>query len=152
MEYAQLKGTADGMDLRVITEIAEYYEKELGYQIPPRTPFVGADFNITRAGVHADGLMKNEEVYNIFDTEKLLGRAPKVMISNTSGDSGIAAWVNRHLGLTGEAALTKKDPVVVKLKDWVDAQYDEGRVTHITDHELTEQLAVIMKQELEALR
>jgi len=152
MEYAQLKGTPDGMDLRVITEIADYYEKEIGYHIPPRTPFVGEDFNITRAGIHADGLLKNEEVYNIFDTEKLLGRAPKVMVSNTSGDSGIAAWVNKHLGLSGEAALTKKDYVVIKLREWVDSQYDEGRVTHITDRELTEQLARIMKEEMDALR
>ena len=40
-EYAQLRGTLDGMDTTVITELAEYYEKEIGYQIPPRTPFVG---------------------------------------------------------------------------------------------------------------
>ena len=26
-EYAQLRGTLDGMDTRVITELAEYYEK-----------------------------------------------------------------------------------------------------------------------------
>ena len=69
-EYAQLKGTLDGMDTTVITEMAEYYEKEIGYQIPSRTPFVGKNFNVTRAGIHADGLLKNEEIYNIFDTEK----------------------------------------------------------------------------------
>ena len=48
-EYAQLKGTLDGMDTTVITELAEYYEKEIGYEIPPRTPFVGSSFNVTRA-------------------------------------------------------------------------------------------------------
>ena len=40
-EYAQLKGTLDGMDTTVITELAEYFEKELGYVQPSRTPFVG---------------------------------------------------------------------------------------------------------------
>ena len=35
-EYAQLKGTLNGMDTTVITELAEYYEKEIGYQIPPQ--------------------------------------------------------------------------------------------------------------------
>lgn len=40
-EYAQLKGTLDGMDTTVITELAEYYEKEIGYAVPSRTPFVG---------------------------------------------------------------------------------------------------------------
>ena len=29
-EYAQLKGTLNGMDTRVITELAEYYQKEIG--------------------------------------------------------------------------------------------------------------------------
>ena len=140
MEYAQLRGSFDGMDPTVITEIAEYYEKELGYPIPPRTPFVGADFNVTRAGVHADGLLKNEEVYNIFDTGTLLNRPPKVMISNTSGLSGVAHWINQHLHLTEEQALDKKDPIVQQLKAWVDQQYENGRVTAITDKELEEEL------------
>ena len=146
MEYAQLKGTLDGLDPTVITEIAEYYEKEIGYKIPPRTPFVGADFNVTRAGVHADGLLKNEEVYNIFDTGKLLNRPPKVMISNTSGASGIAIWINTHLKLTGEAAIDKKDPLVTELKAWVDKQYAEGRVTAITDDELKAQLTIVAEK------
>ncbi|MBQ4187237.1 MAG: 2-isopropylmalate synthase [Firmicutes bacterium] len=140
MEYAQLRGTLDGMDPTVITEIAEYYEKELGYHVPPRTPFVGEDFNVTRAGVHADGLLKNEEVYNIFDTGLLLNRPPKVMISNTSGVSGIAVWVNQHLKLMGASAIDKHDPLVLALKEWVDQQYEEGRVTAITDQELTDQM------------
>ena len=42
--------------------------------------------------------------------------------------------------------------MVIKLREWVDSQYDEGRVTHITDRELTEQLARIMKEEMDALR
>ena len=41
MEYASLRGTMDGMDFTAITEIAEYFENEIGYAIPPRTPFVG---------------------------------------------------------------------------------------------------------------
>lgn len=149
MQYAQLKGTFNGMDPSVITEIAEYFEKEIGYEIPPRTPFVGKDFNVTRAGVHADGLLKNEEVYNIFDTGKILGRPPKVMISNTSGVSGIAVWINQHLSLSGEGAIEKTDPMVLALKTWVDQQYDAGRVTAITDGELEEQMQRIMEQELD---
>ena len=93
-EYAQLRGTLNGMDTRVITELAEYYEKEIGYHIPPRTPFVGKNFNVTRAGIHADGLLKNEEIYNIFDTEKFLNRPVLCAVSNTSGLAGIAHWIN----------------------------------------------------------
>jgi isopropylmalate/homocitrate/citramalate synthase len=137
MEYAQLRGTLDGMDTRVITEIAEYFEKEIGYDIPPMTPFVGENFNVTRAGVHADGILKNEEIYNIFNTELLLNRPIKVAVSKTSGLAGVAHWVNSNLRLTGDAAFDKKHPVIADIKAWVDAQYEDGRVTVISDSELT---------------
>ena len=107
-EYAQLKGDLNGMNTRVITELAEYYEKEIGYQIPPRTPFVGKNFNVTRAGIHADGLLKNEEIYNIFDTEKFLNRPVLCAISNTSGLAGIAHWLNTYYKLKGDKQVQKE--------------------------------------------
>ncbi len=136
IEYAQLRGTTDGMDTTVITEIAEYYEKELGYEIPPRTPFVGRNFNVTQAGIHADGLMKDEEIYNIFNTEKLLNRPVGVAINQTSGTAGIAHWINSHFRLTGDRKVSKRDEKVLRLKEWVDEQYRNGRVTCISDQEL----------------
>lgn len=136
IEYAQLRGTLDGMDPTVITEIAEYYRDVLHYDIPPQTPFVGSDFNVTRAGVHADGLQKNEEIYNIFDTGAILNRPPMVAISNTSGVSGIAHWINSHYGLKGERALDKSHPLVLAVKAWVDEEYAGGRVTVISNGEL----------------
>lgn len=136
IQYAQLRGTLDGMDPSVITEIAEYYQKELHYNIPPQTPFVGSDFNVTRAGVHADGLQKNEEIYNIFDTGSILNRPPTVAISNTSGVSGIVHWINSHYGLKDEHALDKTHPLVLAVKSWVDDEYAGGRVTVISMGEL----------------
>jgi len=141
-EYAQLKGTLDGMDTTVITELAEYFEKEIGYEIPPRTPFVGKNFNVTRAGIHADGLLKNEEIYNIFDTEKFLNRPALVAVSNTSGLAGIAHWINTYFKLKDDKRVDKNSSLVKNVKAWVDKEYDEGRVTAITDDEL---LAVINK-------
>jgi len=135
-EYAQLRGGFDGMDPHVITELAGYYEKEIGYQIPPMTPFVGKNFNVTRAGIHADGLLKNEEIYNIFDTTKILNRPWRIVISNTSGSAGIAHWMNSFYNKTGSDAFDKKDPAVLKILDWVNAQYEDGRITMITDEEL----------------
>lgn len=135
-EYAQLRGTLDGMDTTVITELAEYYEKEIGYHIPERTPFVGKNFNVTRAGIHADGLLKNEEIYNIFDTDKLLNRPVLVAVSNTSGLAGIAHWMNTYYRLKGDKAVDKKSPLVAEVKKWVDKEYETGRVTAITDSEL----------------
>ena len=136
IEYAQLRGSFDGMDPTVITELAEYFERELGYRIPPMTPFVGSNFNVTRAGIHADGLMKDAEIYNIFDTEKILGRPAEVAISNTSGLAGIAYWINKHYRLKKDKQLTKQDPLVIRVKEAVDRLYADGRTTLLSDEEL----------------
>lgn len=135
-EYAQLRGGLDGMDTTVITELAEYYEKEIGYRVPSRTPFVGKNFNVTRAGIHADGLLKNEEIYNIFDTEKFLNRPVLVSVSNTSGLAGIAHWINTYYCLQGEKQVQKNSRLAAMVKDWVDKEYEDGRVTVLTDEEL----------------
>ena len=110
--------------------------KKIGYHIPSRTPFVGSNFNVTRAGIHADGLLKNEEIYNIFNTQKFLNRPAMVAVSNTSGLAGIAHWINSYYRLPDEKKLTKDMPLVSMVKEWVDKQYEEGRVTVITDNEL----------------
>ena len=136
MEYASLRGSLDGMDPTVITEIADYYKNEIGYNIPPMTPFVGRNFNVTRAGIHADGLLKDEEIYNIFDTDKILKRPASVAVGKNSGLAGIAYWVNQNYGLTGTMELNKQSPLVVKLKEWVDSQYEDGRTASLSNEEL----------------
>ena len=135
-EYAQLKGTLNGMDTTIITELSEYFQKEIGYEMPPRTPFVGQNFNVTRAGIHADGLLKNEEIYNIFDTEKILNRPVLVAVSNTSGLAGIAHWINTYFRLPEVKKVDKNCDLVKEVKAWVDKEYETGRVTVITDEEL----------------
>jgi len=135
-EYASLRGTTNGMDTTVITEIAEYFEKEIGYEIPPMTPFVGKNFNVTRAGIHADGLLKDEEIYNIFNTTKLLNRPASVAVTNLSGLAGIAHWLNSHYNLSGDKKIDKKDPVVAYIKEWVDQEFNNGRVIAISDEEM----------------
>lgn len=139
-EYAQLRGDLNGADTTVITEMAEYFEKELNVQIPLRMPFVGKNFNVTRAGIHADGLLKNEEIYNIFDTETLLNRPVVVAVTKTSGVSGVAHWMNSYFKLKGDQAVDKKHPVVQGLKDWVDAEYEDGRVVAISEEELIKEM------------
>ncbi len=140
-EYASLRGSMDGMQPAVVTEIAEYFEKEMGYTIPPMTPFVGESFNSTRAGIHADGLLKDAEIYSIFDTEKLLNRPATVQVSKTSGLAGIAYWINVHYGLKGEQELKKNDPLVVAVKEWTDRLYEDGRQTVMSHGELEKKIA-----------
>ena len=139
-EYASLRGSFDGMDPTVITEIADFFRKDVGYHIPPMTPFVGRNFNVTKAGIHADGLLKDEEIYNIFDTARLLNRPASVQISKTSGLAGIAYWINGNYGLSGAEALSKHDPLVTELKAWIDALYENGRQTVLSNHELEQKI------------
>lgn len=143
IEYASLKGTRDGMNFEVITEIAEYFEKVMGYSIPPRTPFVGKYFNATRAGIHADGLLKDEEIYNIFNTQKILNRPAFVAVDVHSGLAGIAYWINAYYGLADENKIDKKHHVVVALKEKIDEIYAQGRNTVMSDDELNALVASI---------
>ena len=132
MEYCSLRGTTDGMNLEVITEIAKYFEKEIGYEIPPMTPFVGANFNSTRAGIHADGLLKDERIYSIFNTGKILNRPAEVMVDAHSGTAGIAYWLNTHMGID----IDKRNPVVSAIKDHIDTLYEACRTTVMSNEEL----------------
>ncbi len=139
-EYASLRGSLDGMNPQIITEIAEYFKNNMGYDIPPMTPFVGENFNVTRAGIHADGLMKDEEIYNIFDTKTILNRKPGVAVSKTSGLAGIAYFMNEHYNLTGASMVNKDSEIVIKLKDWVDEMYADNRTTSLSNKELEEKI------------
>jgi len=139
IEYVSLKHGLNGVNLSVITELAEYYEKVIGTQLAANYPFVGKDFNTTRAGIHAGGLRKFEQIYNIFDTTALLGRPPRVAITDKSGSDGVALWVNEFLGLKGDERLSVMK--VAKIFRWVMDQYEkDGRMSSVTDQELEEQV------------
>ncbi len=133
-EYIALKGDLCGIDTLAITELADYM-RSIGLPIPDNYPFAGRAFNTTRAGIHAGGLRQDERIYNIFDTEKLLGRPPRVAITDKSGADGVAHWVNEFFGLKDEERINKIK--VHRLARWVIDQYDvEGRLTAISDQEL----------------
>jgi citrate (Re)-synthase len=142
IEYISLKGDLCGIDTTIITEMAKYLSS-IGMAIPENYPFVGKHFNTTRAGIHAGGLRQAEQIYNIFDTGKLLGRAPRVAITDKSGVDGIAIWVNEYFGLTGEDRISKIK--VHKVAQWVMDQYEvEGRLSTITDEELEAKVKELM--------
>jgi isopropylmalate/homocitrate/citramalate synthase len=146
IEYAALRGDTDGMDLSIITEIADYFRADIGMDIPPNQPYVGADFNVTRAGIHADGLYKDEEIYNIFNTESILNRPVGVAVTDKSGLSGIAQWINFRYRLVGDDRITKNDPGVLAISQRIEAEYEAGRVTQLSDAEMeamTEELITL---------
>ncbi len=137
IEYISLTGNDEAADTSVISEIADYFEKELEYAIPPNYPFIGRDFNATSAGIHVDGLAKNEEIYNIFDTVKILGRSVPIIINDKSGRAGVAYWINQSLNLPQERHISKKHPATGLIYNKIMKAYDDGRNTSFSNKEMT---------------
>jgi len=134
VEHAQLKGMTEGVNYAAITKLAEFAKKELGFEIPHNYPLVGRDFNVTRAGIHADGLLKNEEIYSCFNTEKLLNRSVSVAITDKSGAAGVKHWIESRY----EIKIPKHNPRITKIKNRIDAEYSANRVSVISDEEMFE--------------
>ncbi len=132
VEHAQLFGTNPRVNYQAITEMAAYANKELGFNLPHNYPLVGRDFNVTRAGIHADGLLKNEEIYNCFDTQTLLNRTVGVAITDKSGAAGIKHWIEGRYVIE----IPKQDPRVIAIKDRIDAEYAADRMSAISDEEM----------------
>ncbi|MFQ5456542.1 MAG: histone-lysine N-methyltransferase [Nitrospirota bacterium] len=136
IDYISLIGITNGIDTTVITEIAEYFKKNLGVHISPNYPLVGSEFNTTSAGIHAAGVLKNEEIYNIFDTNKILKRPIGITITDKSGTGGIAYWINSHLSLDDDRKIDKNHPGIAKIYKRVMEQYEKGRLTSISTEEM----------------
>jgi isopropylmalate/homocitrate/citramalate synthase len=143
IEYIGLKGDRDGIDTTVITEIADFFRDDIKADVPTNYPFVGSEFNTTRAGIHADGVLKNQEIYNIFDTEALLNRPLKVTVTDKSGMAGIAHWLNEYardlLARDQREPISKRHPGVRRIYDWVMEQYGQGRTTGMSHDEMIAQ-------------
>jgi isopropylmalate/homocitrate/citramalate synthase len=134
--YAGVKGSLDGMDTVAITDASQYYRRIIGYHIPSYYPLVGKNFNITRAGIHADGALKNIEMYLPFDTEKLLGIPPGVSITPYSGNAGVAFWINYYFSLKNGEKVDKDSIGVMKIYGEVCKRFDSGEALTISDMEM----------------
>ena len=122
-----------------------------------------ADINLDGAVWHSIGNGKpavsfkgnydggNFTIYNIFNTKKLLNRAAGVQVSKTSGLAGIAYWINENYGLEGNERLDKKDEIVIKMKEWIDKEYEDGRVAAMSTAELSGKLCQLSGGRFECL-
>jgi isopropylmalate/homocitrate/citramalate synthase len=143
-EYIALRGDLCDIRTEVITEAADYM-RSIGLPIADNYPFVGRAFNVTRAGIHAGGLRSDERIYNIFDTAKLLGRPPRVSLTDKTGADGVAHWVNEFFGLKGHDRISKIK--CHKVARWVMDQYEvHGRMTAISDEELETKVQELMPE------
>ncbi len=124
------------VDPRAMSRAAAYFRDQLRTPLPANYPFAGAGFNVTSAGIHADGLLKNEEIYNIFDTARILDRPLGITVNDRSGLAGVAYWINTTLGLKGAAQVRKDDARVVAIHGEVERQYQAGRSTGFSPDEM----------------
>ena len=136
IDYVGLTGESTGLDTTAITRAATYFRDVLGTPLPANYPFAGAGFNVTSAGIHADGLLKNEEIYNIFDTARILDRPLGITVNDRSGLAGIAYWVNTRMGWRGALQVRKDDPRVVAIHREVERQYAASRTTGFSPDEM----------------
>ena len=136
IDYIGLTGDGTGLDTTAITRAAEYFRDVLRTPLAANYPFAGAGFNVTSAGVHADGLLKNEEIYNIFDTTRILDRPLGITVNDRSGLAGIAYWINTRMGWRGAQQVRKDDPRVVAIHREVERQYAASRTTGFSPDEM----------------
>jgi 2-phosphinomethylmalic acid synthase len=128
-------------DFTALNELVTLYA-EMGEPIPPKYPLYGRDAHRTRAGVHADGLNKFWWMYAPFNVPQLLGRPLEVSLTKDSGVAGLIFLVRQHLGLD----VAKDDPELLKVYEWMMAEFDNGRQTSIE----WEEIAPLVEQHLGA--
>jgi len=70
LNISRFKGN-NGIDTTVITDIAEYFEKEIGVKIPHNYPFVGLGFNVNQPPVFMLTALSNAKKFIIYsDNQK----------------------------------------------------------------------------------
>ncbi len=93
-------------------------------------------------------MLKDEEIYNCFDTQKLLNRPVGVAITDKTGAAGIKHWVETIYDIQ----IPKHDPRITYIKDRIDAEYAADRVSMISDEEMFEWTREAFKSNLPPLR
>jgi 2-phosphinomethylmalic acid synthase len=114
-----------------LNELVDLYAA-MNEPIPPKYPLYGRDAHRTRAGVHADGLNKFWWMYAPFNVPALLGRPLEVSLTKDSGLAGLIFLIRQHIGID----LAKDDPALLKVNEWLTAEFDNGRQTSVEWEEL----------------
>jgi isopropylmalate/homocitrate/citramalate synthase len=118
-------------DFKALNALAELYAT-MGETLPAKYPLYGKDAHRTRAGIHADGLNKFWWMYAPFNVPELLGKPLEVSLTRESGLAGLIFVIKQHLGIT----LSKGDPALLKVHQWMTEQFDKGRMTSVEWEEL----------------
>ncbi len=132
IHYAGLRGQ-NNINLKALPRIVELFEA-MGHRLIEHYPIVGRNAFRTKAGIHADGLLKNPEVYLPFNPMLVLGIPYSVAITQYSGRSAILLWLRNYLGLNH---LSKDDPRLNYIYNDIIELYNRGgKVEPLTDSEM----------------
>ncbi|MEM0005547.1 MAG: 2-isopropylmalate synthase [Ignisphaera sp.] len=132
IHYAGLRGQ-NNINLKALPRITELFE-HMGHRLIEHYPIIGRNAFRTKAGIHADGLLKNPEVYLPFDPIKVVGIPYSVAITPYSGRSAVLLWLRNYLGLNH---LSKDDPRINYIYNEIVELYNRsGRTEPLTDGEM----------------
>lgn len=132
IHYAGLRGHSN-INLKALPRIADLFE-QMGHRLIEHYPIIGRNAFRTKAGIHADGLLKNPEVYLPFDPIKVLGVPYSVAITPYSGRSAVLLWLRNYLGFNH---LSKDDPRINYIyNDIVELYSKDSRTEPLSDSEM----------------
>ena len=72
----------------------------------------------------------------ITDANRFKDDMTDIAITQSSGNTGIAYWINSFLDLDDSECISENHPAVGQIKAWVDEQYADDRMVPITDEEI----------------
>ena len=105
------------------------------YDTPNPNHYAFKHHTISNAVINkAEGLKKKR--IRKSKTTKRERQLVDVGINEASNELVIAYWINIYLKLEGESAVSIHHPAITIIKNWVNAQYSDGRETPICDEEM----------------
>lgn len=97
----QLYGTATGVDLARLRDVARTVAAAAGRRIPEAKAIVGEHVFTHESGIHVDGLFKDRRTYQALDPARL-GRSHRIVLGKHSGAAAVRAALQSQ-GLSVDA-------------------------------------------------
>jgi isopropylmalate/homocitrate/citramalate synthase len=97
------------IDLSVAYKLAKYTSYSFGVPIPINQPGVGANAFAHASGIHADGVLKDPENYELYDYEELGRGEPEMVETGREIISGEYGGISGFSHIMGNIEVTFKD-------------------------------------------
>ena len=103
-----LERDADGSDpLTHLTEVSRYVYETANFNLFPGQPFVGSSAFAHKGGMHVHAVQKDASTYEHVPPESV-GNSRKVLVSELSGQSNIAAKAGKKFDLESDKATLRR--------------------------------------------